>query len=429
MAATKRHIIIGSGSAALSALERIRSITGEDEIKVITKDTFLPYSPTALPHLLSGRIREADMVMRDEGYFQDMGCACLKGKEVSRIVPERKEIIFGDEEKERYDTLLIATGSRPVSPAIKGLDAVGFISFHTIEDCRRLQSELDRMDRKGKVAILGAGLVGMEIATALLEAGYGVQIIEKEKRILPLYFDSEVEVDIRGICQAKGAQLFTSKEVTEARRNNGKIEVGFKGGSLEADILITAVGVKANTNLVANTNIRLRNGILVDSRMKTSVEDIYAAGDVAETPSFFTNELGMNPILPEAVTQGKIAGTNMAGGDNNYEYEGWIPMNLFNFFGNVALSVGLSQPESNDYLILKHHDDNKKQFKKLIFKGDLLVGAVFLNIDVSPGIIHYLIKRRVDVHSYQELLLEKPKEISYMLMLQTERKEGFLSRG
>ena len=426
MAATKRHIIIGSGSAALSALERIRSITGEDEIKVITKDTFLPYSPTALPHLLSGRIREANMVMRDERYFQDMSCACLKGKEVTRIIPERKEIIFGDGEKERYDTLLIATGSRPSSPAIKGLDAVDSISFHTLEDCRRLQSKLDGMDRKGKVAILGAGLVGMEIATALLEAGYRVQIIEKEKRILPLYFDSEVEVDIRSICQAKGAQIFTNKEVTEARRNNGKIEVGFSDGSLKADVLITAVGVKANTNLVENTNISLRNGILVDNRMKTSVEDIYAAGDVAESPSFFTSELGMNPILPEAVTQGKIAGANMAGEDINYE--GWIPMNLFNFFGNIALSVGLSQPKGDDYLILKQHDDNKKQFKKLIFKGDLLVGAVFLNIDISPGVIHYLIKRRLDVRSCQELLLEKPKEISYWLMLQTERKESFLSR-
>jgi NADPH-dependent 2,4-dienoyl-CoA reductase/sulfur reductase-like enzyme len=159
--------------------------------------------------------------------------------------------------------------------------------------------------------------------------------------------------------------------------------------------------------------------------MRTSVKDIYAAGDVAEAHNFFTGEQGMSPILPSAVAQGEVAGANMAGEDT--EYQGWISRNVFNFFGQMAFSVGLSMPLTGTYHAMKQTDDEKKQFKKVIYAGDTLVGCTFLNTDVDPGIMQYLIAKRVHIGSHKEAFFERPKEISRWLMLEAERRQAFLS--
>ena len=176
--AIKKHLIIGAGSAGLSALEEIRRITLEDEVKVVTRERHPPYSPAALPYLLTGKITEAELWMRGENYFKNLRSILVRGKEVTQILPEKKEVIYRDGSSENYDTLLVASGSEPIKPPIKGLGGVGVQDFGTLADCRRLLQELKV---KNNVAILGAGMVGMKIATALLEKGCRISFIEKER--------------------------------------------------------------------------------------------------------------------------------------------------------------------------------------------------------------------------------------------------------
>lgn len=420
--ASKKHLIIGCSSAALSALEKIRAIAPEDEIKLVTKEEYPPYSPTSLPYLLSGRITEKELPLREEDYLETLKASLALGKEVTQVLTQKKEVVYGDGSTESYDDLLIASGAKALQPSIPGLDAVGSTVFRTLSDYHRLSRELEG---KKDVTILGGGLVGFELAVALLEKGYRVNIVEMEDRILPMYFDKEAASIIQEIFAQEGAQIQIGTAAEEVGRNGERIEIRLSQGSpLSADVLITAVGVRANTDFLKGSGISIQDGVLVDRRMRTDVEDVYAAGDVAQAPNFFTGQPEVNPILPSAVVQGRIAGRNMAGQDA--EYEGGISMNNFNFFGYTAFSVGQAMFPATDAKILKKVDPATRSFRKLVFDQGRLVGAMFLNEEADPGVLHYLIRKRMAVSPHEERLLDSTTETGRWLMLRTEKQESML---
>jgi phenylglyoxylate dehydrogenase epsilon subunit len=406
--ATKKHLIIGCGSAALTALGKIRSITLDDEVKLVTMDDYPPCSPASLPYLLSGRITEAEIWMKGDAYFKNLRSTLTKGKEVTQVLPEEKEVIYRDGHSESYDTLLIASGSEPIKPPIKGFTEAGIQGLRTLADCRRLLWDLEKGN---KVAILGAGMVGMKIAAALIERGYQVSMIEKEERILAGYFNEEAEVYIRDIFLEHEARFFTGKGVIAIERGEGVLRIILAdGSSVNADILINAAGVRSRVSFMEETGVRIGNGILVDRRMSTGIDDIYAAGDVAEAQDFFTGKPKINAVLYSAVSQGRVAGANMAGVDD--EYEGGIPVAVFNFLGNRAFSIGLATSKDNTGQVFRQKDGHERKFKKLIFREDALVGGMALNEEMDPGLILYLIRRRADMTPFKEALFEGTKPLS-----------------
>ncbi|MEA3442392.1 MAG: FAD-dependent oxidoreductase [Chloroflexota bacterium] len=416
--AKRNHLIIGCGPAAFSAVQTMRRLSSENEVTLITREKHLPYSLAALPYLVSGKTSEADLWQADEDYLQKMGCSLIREKEVVEVAPKSKQVVCKDGERIAYDTLLIASGSHPSSPDIKGLDKVKFFSFHTLDDCRLLKRELEG---KKDVIIYGAGLVATELAIALLDAGYRVKIVVRS-RILRRYFEPDAGQMIEDLFREKGAQVYKGHTIDEVKKNKGKIEVILSDGSAFAtEVLILAVGVKPSSLFLQGTGIELADGaVLVDNRMKTNIEDIYAAGDIAAAPDFFAGEQGLNAILPSAISQGKIAGANMVGQET--KYEGWISRNILNFFGNTAFSIGLQESEGAQ--ILKEIGRERKQYKKLIYRDGNLLGAVFINSEVFPGVFQYLIEKRVNLGEYAELLFRKPKDTSLWLMLENERKES-----
>lgn len=413
----KRHIIIGCGPAGLMAAEKIKELVPEDEVKVVTKEGCLPYSPAALPHLLSGKGDEEKCWVRDEGYFQRLGVIFERGKEAVQIEPDQSRILFADGNKETYDRLLIATGSEGIRPPINGLDEVGFVSFHTLEDYHKL---LRMLEGKKSGTILGAGMIGMEVAAALTDRNYQVRVIEMESRVLPLYFDEVASPLIKDVFADKGVEILTGRRVDKLEAANGKTKVICADGeALSTDLLLTCTGVKARTSFIQGSGIELSRGLVVDRRMRTRKEGIYAAGDVAEALSFKDGEMGMNPILFTALAQGKIAGENMAG--LSTEYKGWIPLNIFRFFGNMAVSMGVSGSEGEKYAVLEEIDKERRQLKRLIFSDDRLVGATFINEDISPGLFWQIIERQIDLKKYRDLLFKRPAETSTWLIRENER--------
>ncbi|MBT9163368.1 MAG: NADH-dependent phenylglyoxylate dehydrogenase subunit epsilon [Chloroflexi bacterium] len=375
----RKHLIIGCGAAGLAAAQEIRSLSPEDEIVLITKEKHLPYSIAALPYLISGKMKESDLWLADEDYLSEMGYDLIRGKEVARVHPEEKRLTYKDGGSESYDRLLIASGSEPIKSDIRGLEEASPLVFHTLEDYHLLQQ---RLLNSKDVAIYGGGLVATALAVALLEAGYRVKIIVRS-RVLRRYFDQDAGDIIEKILANSGADIYKGQVIDELRRTGERVEIALPDGTcLDADILVIALGVKPVTSLLAGTGIKLNDGVVVDSRMRTNIEDIYAAGDVAEAPEFFTGGLGLGLILPSAVSQGRAAGSNMAG--KAITDEGWLSMNVFNLLGHRALSIGMAV--GNDGQVLMEKDEERKQFKKLTFNGDRLVGAAFLNLDVDPGV-------------------------------------------
>lgn len=414
----KKHLILGCGTAALSAIETIRRSNQDDEIKVATAENHRPYSPTALPYLLSGRIDEPRLWMRPQDYFDRMKVTFALGKEAVGVEPDRKQVRYRDGTSDQYDTLLIATGASPTRPPIAGLEQSGFLGFRTLDDYRSL---MEQLKGKEKATILGAGLVAMEVAMGLVEKGYKVDVVARS-RVLRVYFDPEAEVFIKEVFQREGANLVIGQQPTEVRRSGSRFEVGLGDGqSVVADALVSAMGVQANVGFLDGSGVQVNDGVVVDRGMRTSVADVYAAGDVAEGPDFFTSAPGMNPIIPNAVSQGRAAGASMIG--EEADYDGGIGMNVFNFFGYVAFSVGLSTTTDQRYRAMKDVDQNRQQFRKLVFDEDRLVGAMFLNVDADPGLFLYLVKKKVDLGQHADALFERPRDVSRWLMLQNERRE------
>ena len=411
---TKKHLIIGCGTAALSAAKKIRSIVREDEIKLVTMEDYLPYSPASLPYLLSGRLKEDNLWVINDPLLQEWRFDLTKGKEIVGLKVDQKEVIYKDGGRERYDTLLIASGSEPMKPPIRGLETVGFVGFHTLKDSRELSKKLD--DKKG-VTIYGGGMVALEIATALLERGLKVKIIVRS-RIARGYFDENVGAFIESVLRQKGAEVYGGSKIDEIREIKDRTKIILSDGrSLDTDVLIVSAGIKPRISFLAGTGILINRGVLVDKQMRTNLPHVYAAGDVVEAFDFFFGQTGINAITPSAIQQGKVAGANMAG--EKMEDKGWIPMNLFKFFGHTAFSIGLFPRPS--YQALKIKDDSSGIYKEFVFQENRLVGARFIDVDIDPGIIRYLIEEKVDIGEFKEELLEHPKETSRRLMLRSEQ--------
>lgn len=399
----------------------MRKIDSQDEVKLITMEPFPPYSPTSLPYLISGRIKEAEITMVSDDYFHQMKAELVRGKRVEQIDIGKEEIIYDSKKREPYDSLLIATGSEPVLPPIPGLNDQQALHLRTLDDAKKLMAKIEGAQ---SVIILGAGLIGMHMAECLAVRGMKVMVVEMLPQILPAYFDGEASRMIQSVLEGHGVVFFTNHRASEVGWQNSGAEVLLEGGEvIMADLLIIATGVKPRVTFLEGSGIKIHEGILVDGEMRTNISNVFAAGDVAEAKNFLTGEKGLNPILPNAVEQGKIAGSNMAGKQVEVEYEGWLSMNTFNYFDHVAISVGKPNPSHGDQIRVEQ-DVNRCIYKKIIYRDARLLGATFLDTDLHSGVLQYLIKKRVEIRGYEEELMKMPGEISLWLMYEAEKREA-----
>lgn len=412
----KKHLIIGSGAAGLSALKEIRRLGSDDEVKIISMEKHLPYSPMSLPYLVSGRKREKDICIADEDLLNTMQAKLVRNRRVEKVDSQASCVIYDNGESETYSTLLVATGSDPVIQPV--LKEAGIPGFHIMDDYMRLKALGD----KSRITILGAGFVGMELAVSLAEAGHQVGVIAPRERILRQYFDPGVDDLIINLFAEHGIPVELNRgEVREIEKGRGGFKAIFESGKkVDTGLILAATGVTPRVSLLNGSGIMINRGIVVDRRMRTSIANIFAAGDVAESRNFLTNEKGLSLIWPSAVEQGKIAGSNMIGVEA--AYDGWLSMNIFNFMGHVAFSIGQVMALEGDET-LSERDPEKGSYKKLIFRNDSLVGANFFNVDVDGGVIQYLIRNRLALGAYKELLLKKPRDAGLWLMTQNEKRK------
>lgn len=410
-----KHLIIGCGSSALSALKAMRAERSTDEVTLVSMEPHLPYSPMSLPYLIEGKKKTIHLTRPN--FFTDMNATLISEKKVVAIHAEKKMVSFSDGSSEAFDRLLIATGSEPIRQPV--LEAADVPVFHVMDDCKPIQA----LRTGSRVTIMGAGFVGMELAAALTGAGHRVEVIAPRERILRPYFDPDLDAYIIDLFKENGIPVYLNwGEATEISRRNGGFEANFAAGMKSlSDLLIAATGVRPRTALLEGSGIEFNRGIRVDRSMRTNIPDIYAAGDVAETQNLLTGEYGLSLILPSAVEQGKVAGKNMVGGDA--VYEGWLSMNAFNFFGHMAVSLGEFMGEANDKILVDKNPE-AREYRKLVLRDGRLIGANFFNVRVDSGVIRHLILKQADLSGNEDLLLKKPFETGLWLMQEVERSES-----
>lgn len=316
---TRRIVIIGAHAAGVEAASAARKTDRQAEITIITREKHPGYSRCGLPFVIGGQIPNfKDLIVFPPSYFQMMKIVLKTETNVATLdTAERKvSTVSEDGQKEniQYDSLIIATGASSFTPPIKGKEKQGVFSLRTLEDGTRI----DQAIREGAktAVVMGAGLIGLEAGIALHERGLKVTIVEALPQILPLPLDPEMAKMVQEMVEAKGIRILTGKSVEEFLGTDKVTGITAGGDKIEADIFISAFGVRANTELAVNAGVALgeTKAIKTNARMETNVKGVYAAGDCAEVLGIATQR----PILPQlgtvAVRTGKIAGINAAGG-------------------------------------------------------------------------------------------------------------------
>ena len=419
----RKHLIIGCGPAALAAAQAIRSVSPDDPIKLVTRENSPPYSPAALPYLLSAELKEPKLFAKGEDCLKATRSEPVYGREAIELLPDQKQVKYGDGGREDYDRLLIATGSHPWVPAVEGLDAVPFHTFRTFPDFKKIQ---DALRTPRTIALYGAGFVAVEVAEKLTLAGHSVLMIARSS-LLRKYFGLPIRNVLQETLTKHGVKIFTDSPLKSVRKNGrGLIVTMNDGQTLSADLLIAATGVAPNA-LGSNLIPGVAGGLQTGRCMETILPDVYAAGDVAGAPSFFDGTHGVNPILPEAVEQGRVAGYNMAG--EKSEYRGWIPWNFLRCFDFHAFNIGLTGSGiAQTAKVVEQRETDA--YLRLIVQDRLLIGVECFNQpSISPGVFGYLITRRVPVDEHKELLLKKPMETAIYLMGRHRRSQSGVFTG
>ena len=400
------HVIIGAGPAGVTAAETIRKHAPESSITLIGDEPEPPYSRMAIPYLLMDNINEPGTYLRKADTHFDDDCINLLRQRVNALDAGRKALTLGDGTTVEYDRLLIATGSRPVTPPIPGIDLYGVHSCWTMEDARAIM----RQAKPGaNVVLMGAGFIGCIILEALVQLGVNLVVVEMENRMVPRMMNEVSGNMIKRWCEARGVKVHTSTRVEAISKSEDALNVLLSDGSnVPADLVITATGVRSNIDFLKDTDVRTNQGVLVNEYLQSSHTDIYAAGDVAEGLDFSTREHSVQAIQPTAVEHGRIAGMNMTG--KMTAHHGCVNMNVLDTLGLISSSFGLWMGVEGGTSVELNEADQFR-YLNLQFEDDVLVGASSVGLTQHVGVLRGMIESRLHLGEWHKRLMQNPARI------------------
>lgn len=407
------YVLIGASAAGVTAARIIRRNDPMGDITVISRDNRI-YSRCMLHLKLSGQREAERLSFVEDDFFAANRIAWLPGKSVVDIRVDDRAALLDDGTRVPYDRLLIASGASSTVPPIPNLR--GAANVHTLRNMDDVEA-LEKVIRPGlRAVIIGAGLVGMDAAVGLLEKGVKVTLVEMFDRILAIQLDARAAGRYEELLRRHGAEVVTGAKVKEAApdgKGGVKALVLADGRELPCDICLAAAGVSPNISFIKDKRLRLtENGraIAVDRRCRTSVENIYAAGDVTF----------LAPIWPEAVRQAQVAAENMTGGDASLPEKDWSWTNSMNFFGLPTVSYGrtsIAEPGYTEDILL-----DGDVYKKIIHRDGVIHGAIFQGDIDNCGVYLKLIKEGINIAG----LGKQPLDLNYADVFQQAANGEFL---
>jgi NAD(P)H-nitrite reductase large subunit len=401
----KPYLIIGNSAAAVGAVEGIRSIDPDTPITIVSREERPCYSRPLISYLLGGKVDESRMNYRPDSFHEKMNVDLITGVEAQELDVKGRSINLSDGREIRFEKLLIATGGTPVvPPPFAGEEIGGVFTFTTWDDADSIRAYIKERAVKNAV-VVGGGLIGLKSMEALVALRVNTTIVELADRILSMTFDRAASQMAQGHLAESGVEVVCDNTVARVETENGAIcGVELRDGRrILCELVIIAIGVRPNCALARDAAIAVDRGIVVDDYMETSVEGIYAAGDVAQANDMLLGETRPIPILPVAYRQGFIAGVNMAGGSRRYG--GGLAMNSVEILGLPTISVGMTSDVSEDMDVLVKTDERKKIYKKIVLDEGRVIGAIFIGDIDKAGIVTGLIRGKIDVSGFRNLLL------------------------
>lgn len=376
-------VIIGVGAAGIMAAKTIRSVDKGADIIMISTDEYV-HSRCMLHKYLAKERDEAGMSFVDPDFFESNRIIWVKGKRITEIKTREHTVEMEDGLKIQYDKLLIATGADSFIPPVGDFrNAENVFGLRNLIDVQKMEK---RMEQTEQVLIVGSGLVGLDAAYALLHRGKKVTVVEMADRILPLQLDETGAKIYQDLFEEAGCRFVLGRRASETTMDEDKRIRSVRlddGTEIPCDLVIVAAGVRPAIGCAAGSGIRGERFIEVDDYMKTSEEDVYAAGDVT----------GRSGIWPNAQKQGQIAGYNMCGLPMQY-VDTYAMKNTINFFGLVTLSLGRGVAEEGDEVVTC---EDSKTYKRAILREGKL-DSILLQGDMDySGVYQYVIKNNIDI--------------------------------
>jgi NAD(P)H-nitrite reductase large subunit len=412
-----RHVIIGAGPAGVTAADTLRKLDPDCQITLIGDEPEPPYSRMAIPYYLVDQIDEYGTYLRKTpDHFESQAIDQLQDR-VTRVQADKKSVLLTSGAELAYDKLLIATGSKAIVPPIPGIDSQGVHSCWTLEDARNI---ISLASPGARVVLIGAGFIGSIILEALARRGTDLSVVEVEDRMVPRMMNQVSGNLIRRWCENKGLQILTSTrvEAIESGTGNGNLSVLLDNGkTLEAELVISATGVHANTDFLDSSGVKVDLGVLVNTQLQSSDADIYAAGDVAQGLDFSTGGYSVQAIQPTAVEHGRLAAANMTG--HTQPHRGNINMNVLDTMGLISSSFGLWMGvDGGDSAEL--HDAERFRYLNLQFQDDRLIGASSLGLTEHIGVIRGLIQTRLPLQDWKSRLMKDPTRLMEAYLANTQ---------
>ncbi|MCI6560507.1 MAG: FAD-dependent oxidoreductase [Oscillospiraceae bacterium] len=395
-----KYVIIGNSAAAVGCIEGIREKDKKGSITVVSNEIHHTYSRPLISYLLYGKTDEERMKYRPDSFYEDNGVTTMLGRTAVKINPDKKTVELDDGTVLSYDKLLVATGSKPFIPPMEGLDTVEkSFTFMTLDDAKALDAAITKDSR---VLIVGAGLIGLKCAEGIFDKIGHLTVIDLADRILPSILDEKGSELVQKFLEDKGIEFRLG---TSAASFDGNKAVLTNGDEIEFDVLVVAVGVRPNTELVSEAGGSVDRGIVTDKYSRTTITDVYAAGDCAKSHDITTGTDRILALLPNAYMQGVAAGRHMTGAD--MPYENAMPMNAIGFFGYHVITAGNYDGEE-----LVTCDG--MNYKKLVVKDNCLKGFIMIGDVRRAGIYTKLIREKVPLDTIDfELISRKPQLMAF----------------
>ena len=385
-----RVIIVGGVAAGMSAAAKLKRMKPDYEVVVYEKTDVVSFGACGLPYFVGGFFDDPNnMIARAPEKFRESGIDLNIFHEVVDVDTESKELKVknvntGEEFIDNYDKLMIATGASSIIPPIKNVKLENVSTLKSLEDGIKIKELMNKEDIK-KVAIIGAGFIGLEAVEAAKKLGKDVVVFQLEDRILPQVFDKEITDILEEEIRNHNVDLRLEEIVSELVGETKVEKVITNKGEYEADLVIVATGVRPNTAFLKDTNIdMLKNGaIIVDEFGKTSVEDIYAAGDCATIKNIVTGQDSYVPLATGANKLGRIVGENLAGA--NISFQGSLSSSCIKVMDMEAAATGITESQAvklgmnvkakfiSDFNQTNYYPGRNKMYVKLVYDADTKV--------------------------------------------------------
>ena len=320
---SETFVIVGGGLAGGGAAATLREEGFDGKVVLIGEERQPPYErPPLSKEYLRGESAFEGALVRSPDFYDENGVETRFGVRATRVDAAEKVLELDDGERVAYDRLLITTGSRNRRLPVAGQDLEGIYSLRTVADSDRIRAEIAP---GRKAVVVGMGFIGSEVAASLRQTGVEVVVVDRNEVPLRRVLGEEVGRVIAGIHRDHGTTMIFEDRVA-AFEGEGRVErvTTERGRSIECDFVVVGLGVEPVTELVAGTGVEIDNGIVVDEYLRTGVEGIYAAGDVANHYHPVFGRRIRVEHWRNALEQGPAAARNMMGRDEPYEEVPWF---------------------------------------------------------------------------------------------------------